>query len=417
MASPIHWWELLHWQLGAHIFWHLQYMQHLPDTKCSNPWWVRENRHPRKSWHSTRLKAIVSPEVIAELERAVLLAHDIFKRTSLLLKAYCLQADPFPKVNFSLVRHCMNCVCTRNARPKGELLGEDVGKRSSVLPIPSDWKEERGLSVLKQLQAQQLLDCRKRRMSLTMIMVTSEKKTQHSHHGLRERWEAEVHLQAEEIREHEQIWISTSEREEEMGCGALRFLTNRAVQQSTSITWKPKPEWMHWPEVFTSRNYGTIGTFASTAEGGAVKICSSTGWQWPMVKTAWSFMVIGSEGTIWKAADLLLLIPPERCLKRGFAWWMWMNTKPLICNLAPHIQKKNGSLLYARLCCTNCRLENKRSKRFVNRDDNAARNILWVGNVPDRPACLQTFIPWPPGHFQGSIKWPTFLRLGWTVGP
>ena len=38
--------------------------------------------------------------------------------------------------------------------------------------------------------------------------------------------------------------------------------------------------------------------------------------------------------------------------------------------------KKDGKLSSSRLCCTKCRLENKRSKLFVDRDENAAHNIL-----------------------------------------
>ena len=37
-------------------------------------------------------------------------------------------------------------------------------------------------------------------------------------------------------------------------------------------------------------------------------------------------------------------------------------------------RKKNGNLSRARLCCTHCRLNEKRSKQFVDRDINAAKN-------------------------------------------
>ena len=60
-----------------------------------------------------KLKSIASPKAVEELQRVALVAHEIFKRTSLLLKAYCLQAKPFPEFTLSLVRHCLNCVSTR----------------------------------------------------------------------------------------------------------------------------------------------------------------------------------------------------------------------------------------------------------------------------------------------------------------
>ena len=52
-------------------------------------------------------------------------------------------------------------------------------------------------------------------------------------------------------------------------------------------------------------------------------------------------------------------------------------------------KKKNGRRSHARLFCKNCRLEEKRSKWFVDRDVNATKNILWVGMMlPARPTCL-----------------------------
>jgi len=36
----------------------------------------------------------------------------------------------------------------------------------------------------------------------------------------------------------------------------------------------------------------------------------------------------------------------------------------------------------------NCGLKEKRSKRFLDRDENAARNIFWIGLSEERPLCL-----------------------------
>ena len=111
-----------------------------------------------------KLKSVAFPKVVPRLEEVAIVAHDIFKRTSLLLKAYCLQASPFPEFNISLIRHCMNCVCTRDARgrkPIGDILGEDITKfwnEKFSIAYPQTL-EGRGLSVLKQLLCQQLLDC------------------------------------------------------------------------------------------------------------------------------------------------------------------------------------------------------------------------------------------------------------------
>ena len=44
-------------------------------------------------------------------------------------------------------------------------------------------------------------------------------------------------------------------------------------------------------------------------------------------------------------------------------------------------KKRNGKNSYTRLCCTNCPLPTDREKRFVNRDVNAAANILLAGMV------------------------------------
>lgn len=51
--------------------------------------------------------------------------------------------------------------------------------------------------------------------------------------------------------------------------------------------------------------------------------------------------------------------------------------------------KRNGRKSYSRLCCTNYRSPKDLSKRFVNRDLNAAANILLAGTLPNRPAPLR----------------------------
>ena len=50
---------------------------------------------------------------------------------------------------------------------------------------------------------------------------------------------------------------------------------------------------------------------------------------------------------------------------------------------------RRGKLSYSRLCCTSCGLEKKRSKWFVDRDSNAAANILLIGTSEERPECFR----------------------------
>ena len=51
--------------------------------------------------------------------------------------------------------------------------------------------------------------------------------------------------------------------------------------------------------------------------------------------------------------------------------------------------KKSGFPSHSRLFCAKCGLEKKkRSKHFVDKDVNAAHNILWVGKSKERPTCL-----------------------------
>lgn len=52
--------------------------------------------------------------------------------------------------------------------------------------------------------------------------------------------------------------------------------------------------------------------------------------------------------------------------------------------------KRDGKRSYSRLCCKNCRSHPYRSKLFVDRDVNAAANILLVGNsLPLRPEAMR----------------------------
>ena len=44
---------------------------------------------------------------------------------------------------------------------------------------------------------------------------------------------------------------------------------------------------------------------------------------------------------------------------------------------------------YSRLCCMSCGRSQNRSKRFINRDLNAAANILLIGVSPSRPEALR----------------------------
>ncbi len=58
-------------------------------------------------------------------------------------------------------------------------------------------------------------------------------------------------------------------------------------------------------------------------------------------------------------------------------------------------RKRDGKLSYARLCCRKCGLDKKRSKHFVDRDENAAKKILLVGRSLERPACFKRGFPAP----------------------
>ena len=51
-------------------------------------------------------------------------------------------------------------------------------------------------------------------------------------------------------------------------------------------------------------------------------------------------------------------------------------------------KKRDGKNSYSRLCCHGCRSNNKLSKRFVDRDLNAATNILLAGTSTVRPLSM-----------------------------
>ncbi len=53
-------------------------------------------------------------------------------------------------------------------------------------------------------------------------------------------------------------------------------------------------------------------------------------------------------------------------------------------------KKRDGKQSYSRLCCENCagRHDKDRSKRFADRDLNAAANILLIGTSLHRPESL-----------------------------
>lgn len=53
-------------------------------------------------------------------------------------------------------------------------------------------------------------------------------------------------------------------------------------------------------------------------------------------------------------------------------------------------RKRDGKMSYTRLCCQNCGRQKGRSKQFVDRDENAAANILLVGtSLPLRPEAMR----------------------------
>ena len=77
----------------------------------------------------------------------------------------------------------------------------------------------------------------------------------------------------------------------------------------------------------------------------------------------------------------------------------------VVCNTCTNrlerYRNRRGRLSHSRLCCTTCRpsLGKERKKRFVDRDINAATNILWAGMSHERPICLRSL-----GRCQGEIE-------------
>ena len=112
-----------------------------------------------------KLRAVTKSSAVTDrLNEVAILAHDIFKRASLFLRAYCLQATSFPPMTMSTIRHCINCVCSRESsgrRPKDDSLGEDMRTfwKLHFGRIYPDVLDGKGLSVLKQLLANQMLSC------------------------------------------------------------------------------------------------------------------------------------------------------------------------------------------------------------------------------------------------------------------
>ena len=81
-----------------------------------------------------------------------------------------------------------------------------------------------------------------------------------------------------------------------------------------------------------------------------------------------------------------------------------------LCNKCKSIlenyQKKDGKPCYTRLVCLKCALKGKR-KHFVDRDVNAAKNILEIGKSIRRPLCFK----FPPGRSQGIIEWRVYGKM------
>lgn len=66
----------------------------------------------------------------------------------------------------------------------------------------------------------------------------------------------------------------------------------------------------------------------------------------------------------------------------------------LMCNacqkeLQKYRHKNDNKMSYSRLCCVNCSIEKKMQKRFVDRDVNAAKNILLVGISRSMPTVFE----------------------------
>ena len=72
----------------------------------------------------------------------------------------------------------------------------------------------------------------------------------------------------------------------------------------------------------------------------------------------------------------------------------------VVCNTCTNrlerYHNRRGRLSHSRFCCTTCgpSLGKERKKRFVDRDINAATNILRAGMSHERPICLSRMISW-----------------------
>lgn len=108
----------------------------------------------------SKLRGVVtSSGVTDKMNRVVILAHDIFKRATLFLRAYCLHTEP--PVTLSTIRHCMCSRDSRGRRPMDDILEEDMHvfwklHFSNAYP---DLLEGKGLSGIKQLLVEQILSC------------------------------------------------------------------------------------------------------------------------------------------------------------------------------------------------------------------------------------------------------------------
>lgn len=107
----------------------------------------------------------ISPAVKRRLNEVATLAHDIYKRASLFFRAYCLWASSFPPVTLSALKNSINCMCTKSGRgvkPKIDVSFKDDMSTFWKLhfsKIYPDLLAGEGLSMLKQLLADQMLSC------------------------------------------------------------------------------------------------------------------------------------------------------------------------------------------------------------------------------------------------------------------
>ena len=113
-----------------------------------------------------KLKLIVrSGEVPSRLETEVVLAHEIFKRTTFFFRLFlfCLARGEAPCVKLSIVKECINRVCmqdSRGAKPNDTGLGiklDNFWKHSYSAAYPT-LIEASGRNYMKQLVAKQILN-------------------------------------------------------------------------------------------------------------------------------------------------------------------------------------------------------------------------------------------------------------------